>query len=224
MVIIKTEGGLMIEKNEKIFLGINLSDNTEKANYLARIFAIFYEELLKPWLETKGFDSIGRPTIYNENGETLHKTYDYTLKSKKTGKYFIVEAKCYLAWKNFTYLTLTNERLKKLLEEYGNQDNFCFFCNLGTKNKPYKKYKYKYKNIDDETSYPFNNSIGKILIWPKLKKDDVKKIKREYGFSYIFSIEDAINEIRHKGAKYMIYRNRVLKYKQWTEELFKALL
>lgn len=208
----------MIKNNEKTFLGINLSDKPEKANYLARIFAIFYEDPLEVCLEAKGFISKGRPSIYNKKGKYLGKTYDYTL--EKNGEYFIVEAKSYIAFNNFKYLELTTENLNKLLD----QDNFTFFCNLGSKKEPYKKYQFYYDN-SSEKYFPL---YGKILVWPKVKKSDVDIIKRKYNFSDIFSIEDAIKdmvqEVRHGSKKGENYSTRILKYKKWTEELFKALV
>jgi len=73
----------------KNFLGTNLSDDPKKANYLARLFAIFYEKLLEIWLETQGFESMGRPSVYDKDEKPLRKTYDYTL--KKDGKHFIAD-------------------------------------------------------------------------------------------------------------------------------------
>ncbi|MDP2923295.1 MAG: hypothetical protein Q8O30_06210, partial [Candidatus Omnitrophota bacterium] len=102
----------MVKKDEKTFLGINLSSIPERANYLARIFAIFYEELLEVWLETKGFALKGRPSVY-KNGKYLRKTYDYTVEKK--GKRFIVEAKSYLAYDEFRQLELRDGFLDRLL-------------------------------------------------------------------------------------------------------------
>jgi len=204
----------MIQKDKKAFLGIDLSCDCERANYLARIFAIFYEELLECWLENKGFESKGRPSIYDKNGKWLRKTYDYTL--KKNNKYYIVEAKCYLAFENFMHLELTDDSLDSLL---GGKDNFNFFCELGAKNKPYQKYDYYYNNSDEK----FEPS-GKILLWPKIKKDEVGKIKKKYNFYEIFSIEDAIKEIKNQRKKNAKYFDLVSKYNAWTDVLFGALI
>ena len=204
----------MIEKDTKTFLGINLSGDPERANYLARIFAPFYEELLEVWLVSKGFESKGRPTIYDKNGKFLRKTYDYTL--KKDGKYYIAEAKCYLAFDNFKHLELTTDSLKLLL---GGEDNFNFFCELGTKTEPYEKYTFYYTDSDKDFK-----PNGKILIWPKIKKDEAGEIKKIYKFYDILSIEDAINEMKNQSKKSTEYLNLTSKYKTWTEELFRALI
>jgi len=203
----------MIKKNEKTFLGINLSDDPDRANYIARIFAPFYEKLLEVWLETKGFESKGRPTIYDKNEKVLS-TYDYTL--RKDGKYYIVEAKCYLAFNNFKHLDLTTESLGLLL---GGEDSFNFFCELGTKNEPYRKYTFYYTNSDKHFT-----PNGKILFWPKIRKDEAEKIKKVYKFYDIFSIEDAINDMKNQSKKSGEYFKLTSKYRTWTEELFRALI
>lgn len=212
----------MIKKNEKTFLGIDLSGDPGRANYIARIFAIFYEDLLEVCLEKKGFTSNGRPSVYNKKNKYLRKTYDYTL--EKNGEYFIVEAKSYLAFNNFEYLELTAGKLKKLLDNWGDKDNFTFFCKLGSKKEPYKKYQFYYDNPSEKYFSP----DGKILVWPKVEKSNIDIIKRKYNFSNIFSIEDAIKdmvqEVRHGSRKSENYSARILRYKKWTEELFKALV
>ena len=201
----------MIKKDEKTFLGINLTDDPERANYLARIFAPFYEKLLDVWLKTKGFDSIGRPTIYGEHGK--RRTYDYTL--KKNGKYYIVEAKCYLAFENFKHLELTTDSLELLL---GGEDSFNFFCELGTKKEPYNKYSFYCANSNKDFT-----PNGKILFWPKIRKDEAEKIKKIYKFYDIFSIEGAINDMKNQSKKSGEYHKLTLKYRTWTEELFRAI-
>lgn len=207
----------MIKKDEKTFLGINLSGNPERANYLARILAPFYEKLIEVWLKTKGFRSKGRPTVYDKK-TGKYRTYDYTL--EKNGKFYIVEAKCWLAFNNSDYLELK----ESLIEEWGDKDNFVFFCNLGTRRESYKRYNYKYKSNIDGTSDPFKEPIGKILIWPKLVKNEIKKIKKRYGFSDIFSIEDALNDMKHQRKKSREYFKLISIYRKWTRELFRALI
>ena len=212
----KTDENITIE--ERSFLGINLSSDIKRANYLARVFAIFYETLLEIWLKNQGFESMGRPSIYDKNENPLRKTYDYTL--KKNGEYFIVEAKCYLAYSEFKHLELTSGSLELLL---GGEDNFNFFCNLGQK-EPYEKYKFYYPHSSDDYFTP----DGKILIWSKVKKSEIEKIKNNYKFSDIFSIEDAINDmIKEAKSGSLIgkeYHNLISKYKEWSDELFGKLI
>jgi hypothetical protein len=200
------------------FLGINLSSKTERANYLARIFAIFYEKLLEIWLKTKGFELLGRPTVYDKDWKSLRKTFDYTL--KKNGKYFIVEAKCYLAYDNFRQLVLTTKSLESMLS-YG--DNFQFFCEVGTEKEPYEKYCFGTPGADEEFK-----PDGKILLWSKVNRSEEAELKIKYKFSDIFSIEDAINdmvkEAKNDSSSGKEYSGLVSKYKEWTDELFNKLI
>ena len=208
----------MIKNNEKTFLGINLSDDLEKANYLARIFAIFYEKALEIWFETQGFESMGRPSMYDENEKYLRKTYDYTL--RKNGQYFIVEAKCYLSFEEFKHLEMTLESLESLL---GGEDSFNFFCSVGQK-EPYDKYRFYYPHITNNYFKP----DGKILVWSKINKNEIERIKEKYKFSDIFGIENMINdmteEVRNGSVAGKKYSDLISKYKVWTNDLFGKLI
>lgn len=203
---------------ERSFLGINLSSDAERANYLARIFAIFYEKLLAIWLKTKGFELLGRPTVYDKNWKSLRKTFDYTL--KKNDKYFIVEAKCYLAYDNFKELVLTTKSLESMLS-YG--DNFQFFCEVGTEKEPYEKYRFWAADADEKFK-----PDGKILLWAKVNRNEEADLKRKYKFFDIFSIEDAINdmikEAKNGSPSGKEYSDLISKYKEWSDELFNKLI
>jgi hypothetical protein len=212
-----------IEQRERLdFLGIDLPRNDEKGNYLARIAGIFYEKLLEPWFETKGFRLLGRPTIYRDR-EGKKNTYDYAL--KKNGKYFIAEAKCYLAYyyNKYRHLEVSIDSLEALNEGSGDEESFSFFCNIGTKTRPYKNYRFSYKDSPGDTRRPH----GKILIWAKVRKGDVEKIKKKYKFDHVFSVEEAIRdmvkETKSGSKKGEEYSKLVLKYKKWATELFKVL-
>lgn len=202
------------------FLGIDLSNN-DKANYLSRVFGIFYEGLIGFWLETQGFNLKGRPSVYNLNDHYLNKTFDYMV--EKNRKNFIAEAKCYVAYQNFTQMELTTN----LLDEYDDPSEksaFQLFLKLGSKKEPYKNYKFYCKEYSETRIRP----DGKILIWARLKKDEVKNIKKKYHFSYLFSVQeiitDMINEIKNKSKKGKEYYQYVQNRKNWTNELFKSLL
>lgn len=194
------------------FLDIALSDN-DKANFLSRFFGIFYEGLLGFWLKSQGFNLKGRPSVYNKKDHYLNKTFDYTI--EKGGKTFIVEAKCYIAYQNYKHLELTLDLLEAQWD-YPADNAFQLFLELG-KEKPYEKYNF-YCGDDDE---PFRPD-GKILIWAKVKKDEIKHIKERYNFSDIFSVEEMINGIKNeKGDGYFQF---VQDRKSWTNELFDSLL
>lgn len=202
-------------RKDAFFLNINLSDY-DKANYLSRLFAIFYENLLKFWLERKGFSLKGRPSVYSKKGKYLRKTFDYTV--ERNGKYYIIEAKSYLAFQNSTQIVLSLDILDGW---FGYEDSLQFFCELGSKDKPYDNYTFK-------NDYGKFVPHGKILFWAKIKKDEVAIMRRKYHLSYIFSVEEAIKnmakETKKKSRKGIEYSKEVLKFKKWSNVLFNALL
>lgn len=157
----------------------------------------------------------GRPSVYNKKGRYLNKTFDYTI--EKEGKTFIVEAKCYMAYQNFRHLELTLHLLENEWYDPSDKGAFQLFLEL-EKEKPYANYNF---HCDEAGGSPFSPD-GKILIWSKVKKDEVKRIKEKYNFSDIFSIEEMINGIKNeKGDEYFQF---VQDKKSWTNELFDSLL
>jgi hypothetical protein len=163
-------------KKRAVFLGIDLS-NSNKANYLSRIFGIIYEGLIGFWLETQGFNLKGRPSIYNWKERYL-KTFDCTV--EKNGKIFIAEAKCYLAYQNFTQMELTSDLLDSYYDP-SDKSAFQLFLQLGSKKEPYKKYKFYCEGYEESSFFPSR----KILIWARVKKDEIENIKNKYHFSYL---------------------------------------
>ena len=211
----------MDDKRQKSFLGVNLSD-IEKANYLSRFFGIFYEGLIGFWLETKGFNLKGRPSVYNQNDRYLRRTFDYAV--EKNGKYFIGEAKGYIAYEDFTQIELTAD----LLDEYiagSYNDTFHLFLELGSREKPYSKYRFRYK-CDEYKKTRFSPD-GKMLFWTRVKESEVERIKKKYHLSYIFSLEqilvDMMAEMKSNSDKGKEYSQYIRRRKDWANELFTSL-
>ena len=207
---------------EKNFLGINLLNGKhdkdyKRASYLSRVFGIFYEDLIKYCWAEEGYSLRGRPSVYDMDDNYLKKTYDYMV--EKNGKKFIVEAKCYVAYQNFTEMELTT----RLLDKYATpSDNsaFQFFLKLGSEKELFNKYKFYYSDVKTGEKNPFSPD-GKILIWARVTKDEdeKKRIKEKYNFSDLLSVEEMINKNKKNDAyKY------IQDLKNWTDDLFKKLL
>jgi hypothetical protein len=86
--------------------------------FLARLFGIFSEEIVRIWCKSKNasYDDIGRPRIFippSKKGCTL----DFTLKSRNDGKIYIAEMKCWVEYQNYKFLTLQSANQ---LEELSN--------------------------------------------------------------------------------------------------------
>ena len=200
------------------FLDIDLS-NTDKANYVSRLFGIFYERLIEPWWEFRGFSTKGRPSVYDKGDHYLHKTFDYTV--EQNGKIYIVEAKCYIAYLDFSQMVLN----ASLLEDYSkDRSTFAFYLALGSAKEPYHKYRFYCDGYRDQDF----QSDGKILIWTKVKDDEIENIKEKYNLSYVFSVEqifyDIFSLIDKKSRQFKKYENYIFERKRWANELFNELL
>lgn len=202
------------------FLGVDLSD-MEKANYLSRVLGIFYEGLVDNWWETRGFESIGKPSVYDKNDRYLHKTFDYTVVKDK--KIYIVEAKCYIAYENFENFEVTTD----LLDSYAHSrksDSFKFFLELGSTKEPFQKYRFYCDQFDKRPFIP----SGKILLWTTINKSEMNKIKDRYHISFLFSVRKILREMNLEAnsgsAAGKRHREYVNARKCWATELFDSLL
>jgi hypothetical protein len=173
------------------FLGIDLSDRA-KANFLSRFFGIFYEGLMEDCFKSKGYVSEGRPSVYDKHGKYQNITFDYTV--TKDNKMYLVEAKCWIAYQDFKYFELTHDILQSKWQYY--KETFKFFLELGSMNRPSDKYKFYCDGKED-----YFQPDGKILIWAKVNKKEVGKIREAYNLTNIFPIEDMIMEMRGKKEK-----------------------
>jgi hypothetical protein len=207
---------------KKEFLNIDLSDK-KKANYFSRIFGVFYEGLIEFCWESKRYKSIGRPSVY-KNGKHL-KTFDYTLE-KKDGTKLVAEAKCWLAFEDFYYTELTTDLVKYDLLDKKDASALQFILELG-KDTEYNDYTFKYSDKNTDKKIPFTPG-GKALIWARVAKNEKIKIKKEFGFSEVFSIEeiikDMVKKIKSDKIKGKEFRKYVRDRKKWANELFDSLM
>ncbi len=82
-----------------------------RGKYLARVFGIFSEELIRIWAADSRapYEDLGRPTLRVVNGSS-GSTLDFTLRSRATGKVYVAEMKCEIEYQNYKYFVLTDPR------------------------------------------------------------------------------------------------------------------
>src|SRR6266851_3592402 len=92
------------EPFERIFR----SNSLPRDNFLARLFGIFSEELVRIWCscEQAPYRDVGRPTL-RKPGQNHGHTLDFTFQDRLTGQLFAAEMKCWITWQDFRYLRLT---------------------------------------------------------------------------------------------------------------------
>ena len=83
-----------------------------RAKFLARVFGIFSENIVRLWSASAGapYEDLGRPTVrFDDDDEaTRPPTLDFTLRDKASKKTYVAEMKCEIEYKNFRYFVLTS--------------------------------------------------------------------------------------------------------------------
>jgi hypothetical protein len=84
------------------------SHSGQRDNFLARLFGIFSEHVVRTWCDCPqaSFSYIGRPTL-RKAGETHGYTLDFTLEQRQSRQRYAAEMKCWTTWENYRYLRLT---------------------------------------------------------------------------------------------------------------------
>lgn len=93
---------------EAAFERVFRSDSIQRGNFLARLFGIFSEHVIRTWCgcPQAPYSDIGRPTLRTP-GESRGHTLDFTLRHRHSGRLYAAEMKCWITWENYRYLRLT---------------------------------------------------------------------------------------------------------------------
>jgi len=184
------------------------SNMRDSKNFRAKLLGLFYEELLKVWLEERGFNVLAmHPSIYKD-GKWTRGSCDYLL--KKSWRRYISEAKCWPAYLEGDMKLLTRSVLPKIQNE-GSLGKFLDPHFINTYEFGSRKYGIESLKVD-----------GKILFWWDCNRVDMPFIKRACGLNEIFSIRDALDEMRHQ--QYKSYEGVVERYRSYINDLFEHLL
>ena len=89
------------------FQNLFQSNNRPRDKFLARLFGIFSEELVRCWARDNQspYRNLGRPTV-KPTGQQRGYTLDFTFESKSDRQVYIAELKCELEYENYRFLTL----------------------------------------------------------------------------------------------------------------------
>ncbi len=95
-----------VSSGRRPFEDIFKTGDKSRDNFLARFFGIFYEKMVPAWCSCPDapYACLRRPALWREN--KYKHSLDFTLRRRATGETFVAEMKCWLAWKNSTYLRL----------------------------------------------------------------------------------------------------------------------
>jgi hypothetical protein len=191
------------------FRNLFCSDNSARDNFLARLFGIFSEEILRCWAEAPQapYEDLGRPTIRHKGEKKPYYTLDFTFRSKNDDRVYIAEMKSELAYENYRYLIL--ESPSQLNHHKGK--SFQIFLDAARNMSRYDvKVRGRSQTID-----------GSILVWGSYTEQGRVSVKKHYDFRDVLSVEAIINDLL--DWQNQDYVELIQKYENWCGDLFAGL-
>ncbi len=186
------------------------SGNVRRDKFLARLFGIISEEIVRCWGKAPQapYEDLGRPTLKEQSGSKRGSTLDFTFRSKDDGSVYVVEMKCELEFEHYRYLVL--ESASQLYHH--KQPAFQRFLEVA-------KDQSRYTVFVSGRPQPVN---GSILIWGSYTDQGRIRVRDYYGFSDILSVENMIRDL-------LLWHNQdyldvLQRYADWCGHLFDGLI
>jgi hypothetical protein len=180
-------------------------------NFLSRVFGMFAEEPVRIWCRSgdSQFRDLGRPKI-KRPGETRGSTIDFALQSKATGKVYVAELKCELAFANYGYLVLTSvAQVNRHI--YEKKEAFLRFIDCAKNPQRYVIH----------VGGKLVETAGSVLVWGSVSEQGRQAVMADYGFAGVLSVEEIIRDLLQKNNhEYKVF---VEQRRKWCDELFSAL-
>jgi len=175
--------------------------------FLARVFGIFNEKIVRIWCEApwSRFSDLGRPRIIPPGGGKAY-SLDFTLQSQDKST-FVAEMKCWVGYQNYKLLTLQNAEQLDELEGPA----FNAFKEVAINPS-------RCKVSVDGTEQPVD---GAILIWGDVAEAGRIAAKHRYKIFEVLSLKDIIDElIARKHQPYFMFLDE---RRRWCEHLYRGL-
>ncbi len=165
------------------FEDIFKTDVPSRDNFLARLFGLFNEEIVRAWAEDERapYRDLGRPTLWPRDSRKSH-TLDFTLRHRATGATHAAELKCELAWANYSYLRLTHPA------QLDHHTGAAFQAFLSFAREP-GKYEVKV------AARPVRVD-GAILIWGAITEEGRSSVIEQCGLADVLSVEQMLDDLR----------------------------
>ena len=184
------------------------TDTPRRDNFLARLFGLFNEEIVRAWGEDERalYQDLGRPTLWPRDSRSYH-TLDFTLRHRGTGATYAAELKCELAWANYSYLRLTHPT------QLDHHTGAAFQAFLSFAREPAR-----YEVRVAARSVPVD---GAILIWGAITDEGTSSVIEQCGFAGVLSIEQMLDDLAEWGSPQ--WEDRVAELRRWTDYLLSYL-
>ena len=211
--------------------GAKKSGDSPKDNFLARLFGLFSEEIIriayKKGKSKKNFTYLGRPTIYKKSEYGVKgargDTVDFLLEDVD-GNIFVTEMKCELTFDDYRCIELVNER--PIERHRKNKPAFKELLDLGKSIKDGRgelDYVITYTDCAGNRGCIANSNrvAGIALVWGKVAQTGLEHLKEKYNITHIISLEDVMNDlIKNENEDYL----ELIQVRQsWCDSLFEHM-
>jgi hypothetical protein len=194
---------------ERLFEDLFQSPDTRRDNFLARLFGMFSEDVVRHWShdERAPYEDLGRPTL-RSTIEPGFATLDFALRSRADGGIYVAEQKAELAFEGYRYLRLTSA---SQIEHHAKGRAFAWLLDLAR----------------DPASHPVHvrakpvEVSGAILVWGAVDAAGHADAMATYGFADVLSLEELLRDLRRWDPP--DWRATVDQYRRWANELFDGL-
>ncbi len=178
--------------------------------YLARLFALFSEQIVRLWCarDDTPYDDLGRPTLYPTAAAKPWHTLDFTLRRRASDRIYVGELKCELEFDNFKYLRLTeswqlhNHLKKPAFQAFVAAARAPSTMSVRCSGKPI--------TID-----------GAILIWGAITEHGREATMAEHGFADVLCLETMVANLQE--WKDEEWAELLHHHRGWSNDLFEAL-
>jgi hypothetical protein len=181
------------------------SGDTRRDNFLSRLFGLFSEEVVRKWAanEKAPYEYLGRPHLRGD-GEAYGHTLDFTLCDRSTGRVYVAEMKCELAFEGYRYLRLTTA------QQLDHHEGAAFT---------------KFRQVArDPAALPVTvggKSVevhGAILVWGAATPEGRTAVIDEVGVHDVVTVEDALRDLRDWNDP--AWQQHIEQLAGWSRELF----
>ena len=181
--------------------------DSKRDNFLSRVFGIFNEEVVKYWSANPNspYVDLGRPTIFTSQG-TWH-TLDFTLRHQDTGRTFVTEMKCELAYDGHRYLRL--------------RDAYQLDHHIGTAFVRFLEFARSPESFTVKIGGKPVHADAAMLVWGATTPDGVQSVQQGTAIEDVLAVESMIEDLRHWHDP--AWKGRADELRSWCNALFDHL-
>lgn len=185
------------------------SPEMARDNFLSRLFGLFSEDVVRCWCrhQEAPYEDLGRPTVKLPDERSWGHTLDFTLRDRSTGKTFVAELKCEIAFENYKYIRLTTH------DQLTHHQGPAFKKLLALAKDP--------TAADVRVAGKPMRVDGAILVWGSFEGRGRDAVMTQFGFVDVLSIESMLDNLH--AWESTEWQTRVRQLGTWSKELFDYL-